>query len=252
VSLQREQFRTFDDEPRCLQLACAFVQGKIANSLCMLRRWVRHRPLPGADDVLDRMRLAQARAGRVSNVAELRGVEGAAAAAYWQALGELLPQKWRFAGRKRQPAPDPVNSMLSYGYTVLYYNVLTLIMARGLNPHLGFMHRPGRGHHALASDLMEEFRAPVVDALVFDMAANRRVELDDFSWPEAADEPCLMSAQARRKLINAFERKMNSTLEHPQFGVVLDYRRVIDGQVLQLVNVLHGQAASYIPFVMRA
>jgi len=252
LEVQREQFRAFDDAARCLQLACGFVQGKIANGLVMLRRWHRHRPVAGSAEVFDRLHLAHAKAGRAADAAELRGIEGAAAAAYWQALRDLLPQQWRFEGRKRQPAPDPVNSMLSYGYTVLYYNVLTLIMARGLHPHLGFYHRPRAGHHALASDLMEEFRAPVVDALVFDMVANRRLKLDQFTWPEAPDEPCLMSNEARRAFIHAIENKLNSTLKHPQFDVVLDYRRIIDGQVMQLVNTLRGHTASYLPFVMRS
>lgn len=251
LEVQRAQFRAFEDQARRLRIAAGFVTGKIANSLTMLRRWNRHRALPDAAEIFDRLRLARANASEATSVSQLRGIEGAAAATYWRALGRLIPEQWRFDGRRRNPPCDPVNSMLSYGYTVLYYNVLTLLVGRGLHPQLGFLHAARSGYHPLAYDVMEEFRAPIVDALVFDLVLNRKVRLEEFTWPEGPGEPCLMSTSLRRGFIHAFERKMNSVLRHPRFGVLLDYRRIIDAQIMQLIGTLRGQVPQYLPYLQK-
>jgi CRISPR-associated protein Cas1 len=251
LEVQRAQFRAFEDQALRLRVAAGFVAGKIANSLTMLRRWNRNHPLADAAEVFDQLRLARANASEAAGVSQLRGIEGAAAAAYWRALGKLIPDEWRFEGRRRNPPPDPVNSMLSYGYTVLYYNVLTLLVGRGLHPQLGFFHATRSGRHPLAFDMMEEFRAPIVDALVFDLVLNRKVRLEEFTWPEAPGESCLMSTGLRRGFIHAFERKMNGMLRHPRFRVLLDYRRIIDAQIMQLIGTLRGQVPQYLPYLHR-
>jgi CRISPR-associated protein Cas1 len=251
LEIQRAQFRAYEDQALRLRIATGLVAGKIANSLTMLRRWNRHHPLPDAAELFDQLRLARAHASEATSVAQLRGIEGAAAAAYWRAAGKLISKEWRFAGRRRNPPPDPVNSMLSYGYTVLYYNVLTLIVGRGLHPQLGFLHATRSGYHPLAFDMMEEFRAPIVDALVFDLVLNRKVRLEEFTWPEAPGEPCLMSMSLRRGFVHAFERKISTLLRHPRFRVLLDYRRIIDAQILQMIGALRGQLPQYLPYLHR-
>ena len=72
----------------------------------------------------------------LNNLDEIRGHEGNSAKMYFAAMGELLGEAWLFTGRKRQPPPDSVNALLSFGYTLLFYNIFSLIKARGLNPHI--------------------------------------------------------------------------------------------------------------------
>ena len=133
----------------------------------------------------------------------------------------------------------------------MYYNLLTLVAARGLNSYAGFLHTPRQGHHALVSDLMEEFRGPIVDALVIDMVQNGRIKPDEFTWPEAAGEPCLMSVSARRNYVHAFEKELNTPVRHSRYGLQMDWRRIMDGQVLHLVQTLHGQHAAYQPYTIK-
>jgi CRISPR-associated protein Cas1 len=251
VDVQRAQFRALDNDAMGLCIARGFVVGKVSNSLAVLRRWTRRHTLDSAHLIIKELTTAVRAAEKASSLAELRGVEGAAAAAYWKGIRQLVPDEWRFRGRRRRPPPDAVNSMLSYGYTVLYYNVLALLVGRGLHPHAGFLHAARGGHHALVSDAMEEFRAPVVDALVLDLVLNRRLRTEDFAWPAADGQPCLMSANARRTFIHGIEQRLNAQLRHPRLGVVLDYRRIIDGQVLQLVSTIRGETSRYLPFVLK-
>jgi CRISPR-associated protein Cas1 len=248
LNTQRAQFRALDLPSQSLTIASSMVQGKLTNQLALLRRWHRHRPPADVEhtkDLYDALQTARRKAAEATSTDSLRGIEGAAAAAYWRAIKALLSPTWKFEGRRRQPPPDPVNSLLSYGYTLMYYNLLTLVAARGLNPYAGFLHTPRSGHHALVSDLMEEFRGPIVDALVMDMVQNGRIKPDEFSWPEGPDEPCSMSVSARRNFVHAFEKKLNAPQRHTRYGLHMDWRRIMDGQVLHLVQTLHGQSHAY-------
>jgi len=87
------------------------------------------------------------------------GIEGAASSRYFSALRTLLEDEWGFEKRQKQPPPDPVNSLLSYGYTLLFYNIYAMVRMHGLHPYIGFLHKLRDGHPALVSDIQEEFRA---------------------------------------------------------------------------------------------
>ena len=152
-----------------------------------------------------------------------------------------------FAHNRRPPA-DPVNALLSYGYTLLYYNTLTLVLGRGLHPHVGLYHKARAGHHALVSDLMEPFRALVVDALVADLVLNGGAQPDQFTWPEQPGEPCLMSPDLRNKLIHGFEAKMNTRVELRHSDIRLDMRRIMDMQTLSLAEHLLGRTSAFTAF----
>lgn len=118
-------------------------------------------------------------AASASDLASLRGIEGSCAREYFQSWKNLTGS-FPWNGRIKHPSPDPVNSMLSFGYTLLYSRIAGALRARGLNPRLGFFHE-GRGTHcALASDLMEQFR-PLVDRAVLATVRNRVLAPSDFA-----------------------------------------------------------------------
>jgi CRISP-associated protein Cas1 len=162
----------------------------------------------------------------------LRGHEGSSAALYFKAWRMLIPDQWQFGARQR-PAPDPINAMLNFGYTLLHQAVAGLLQARGLNAYLGHLHVPRGDHYALASDVMEEFRATVVDSLVLNIALNNKLTLSDFSLQTV---PCSMNTKAARWFVREFEIKLNSELQHPSTGELLDIRRIIDSQVRYLCS----------------
>lgn len=133
------------------------------------------------------------------NLAMLRGYEGAAAQQYFAAFEALLPDWCEFTGRKRRPPPDPVNALLSLGYTLLYGYADSYLRIVGLSPWHGIFHQGGGSHAALASDLMEPFRH-VVERVVLSLIAKKQVSRDDFTQVEGA---CVISADARRTLLKA-------------------------------------------------
>ncbi len=171
----------------------------------------------------------------------LRGSEGAAAALYWRAFAELVPPPWQFSKRQARPAPDPINAMLSLGYTLLYQAVAGLLQARSLNAHLGMLHLPGGSHLALASDLMEIFRAYVVDATVLRLLRTQQLDPQAHSTHSGT---CNLGNDTIRTFIRALEDRFNSVQQHPQTDTVMDLRRIIDHDILTLARAFRSNDAN--------
>ncbi|GAB4119811.1 MAG: hypothetical protein Fur0026_10350 [Sideroxydans sp.] len=253
ISLRTLQHERVRDADFNLGIARVLVSAKIANSRLLLRRYYRFRP--GGESPADAaMKQAQSKALTAADLDILRGIEGNAAKNYFAAWRDLLPESWKlhFSGRNRQPPQDPINAMLSYGYAVLYHNLLTLIAARGLEAHLGHLHAVRNGHPALVSDLVEEFRALVVDATVLKLMLDRPCDTKEFEIVgEGAGRSCRLAPTLRKALIERLEDKLNSRLTHPVSNEAGDFRRMMRIQIAHYIQVLEGAVPVYRPFVLR-
>jgi CRISP-associated protein Cas1 len=110
------------------------------------------------------------------------GIEGAGSAAYFRCFGMLLtnPKQWHFPGRVRRPPTDPVNALLSFGYSLVTNKVASAVQLVGFDHSVGYLHSSFSGRPALALDLMEEFRPVIVDAVVLALLNNRMLTANDF------------------------------------------------------------------------
>lgn len=184
IERQREQFRRADDENFCLILSKKFIVGKIKNSRVVLRRYNRSLKLYVVNEILADLKNLAKKAQQAENIEQLMGYEGTASRLYLKGLNKLVSDNFKFNGRTRQPPRDPFNSMLSFGYTLLMYEVYTVLVNKGLHPYAGFLHKIRRGHPALASDLMEEWRASMVESTVMNIAQNDIYEPECFTTDE--------------------------------------------------------------------
>ena len=111
-----------------------------------------------------------------ATVAEVRntlmGIEGYCARVYWGALSPLIPADYGWEGRSGRHAADPINALLNYGYGILYSEVQKALIVAGLEPYAGLIHTDRPGKPSLTCDLIEEFRAPIVDRTVIGLAAR--------------------------------------------------------------------------------
>lgn len=251
VLLHRDQFVRAADPTYCLRTARAIVRGKVTNERVVLQRYARHRPSCDVGAQLATLKSTLSRLAAARSMDELRGYEGAAAARYFAGMRVILGDQWGFTHRRKQPPPDPVNSLLSLGYTLLFYNVYALVRAHGLNPGVGSLHPMHQGHPALVSDLIEEFRAPIVDAMVLHLILRGHITQDEFHMPAASGLPCLLNDAARKRFIAAFEEKMNSRVTHPGTGFLVDYRRCLDLQVQRLARSIRDPREVYEPMTIR-
>ncbi len=134
-------------------------------------------------------------------LANLRGREGAAARAYFGGLAGVFAPALNFAGRNRRPPRDPVNACLSLGYTLLHAQAIHACVTIGLDPLLGFYHRPAFGRESLASDLIEPLR-PVVDLWVWGLLRSRTLREEHFTQDKGA---CLLGKAGRQSFYSEWE-----------------------------------------------
>lgn len=262
--IRLEQHRWHNDPERSLALARLLVQGKLANQRTLLLRTNRKREdasvakaagdIKGVLDQAAQVRRAEGetidprtpQAGTAWGT--LLGLEGAAAAFYFDAFQRLLQQDLGFRGRKKRPPTDPVNALLSYGYTLLMNKVASAVQLVGLEPYVGFLHSSQYGKPALALDLMEEFRPIVVDSVVLTLVNNRILQANDFRKEFGV---YWLKDGARKTFLSKFEERLNTEIKHPTFDYKTTYRKSLELQVRLLAKTLTGEVPEYRPFVVR-
>ncbi len=265
VFLRIEQFRLAGNKEMCLGLARAFVHGKIRNHRTLLMR--NHAEAPTT--ALARLKSAATNALKAASLEELLGVEGAAAAAYFEQFQGMLrpadphdddipgaeeigprpkPLSFEFHARHRRPPTDPVNALLSLAYSVLSKDCTIAAAAVGFDPYVGFYHQPRFGRPALALDLMEEFRPLIAESVVLTVINNRMVTPDSFV---SAGQAVNLTPAGRKKFFLAYEQRMSSLLTHPLFDYKVSYRRALELQARILAKALTGEIPEYIPLLTR-
>lgn len=243
LTIETAQFERREDLAFKQQMAKAMVSGKLINSkqlLLRLRRKDSHPAVLGAIlrlsdtvDTLDRLSASL-------TLEQIRGYEGFGAAQYFAALNHLIRNPgFSLPQRAFHPPPDPMNSLLSFGYTLLLNNVFSLLITEGLNPYLGNLHGAERTKAYLAFDMMEEFRSPVVDTLVMKLVNQKEIRPTDFTWPTDKGGVYLTGA-ARRVFLKRFEERMSIKASHPDVKGKVSYRRIIHLQVKRYVRSLIG------------
>jgi CRISPR-associated protein Cas1 len=246
LDLRVTQFEIAKDEGSCLRLARAFVAGKVRNQRTMVRRGLGEK----AKGALQAMALLHHRAERAKCGEELLGIEGMAAKHYFEAFGEMLGIATGFevTGRNRRPPTDPVNAMLSFGYSMLAKEALAAVIAVGFEPGLGFYHRVRPGRPSLALDLMEEFRPLIVDSTVLTLVNTHEIRASQF---DRRGRAVALTPEGRRTFIGAVERRLRSTIAHPTFGYQVTYRRALNVQARLLARAIQGDIPAYPAFTTR-
>lgn len=254
VAVRIAQYRAAFDERRCLAFARSLVVAKIKNSRVFLRRNFKAGDEAERDHTLEALARMADRAAHAPSEAELLGMEGEAAARYFRLFSTMFGETARdfpayaFDKRSRRPPADPVNAMLSFGYALLTRTWLTTLSAVGLDPYLGFYHKPRFGRPALALDMIEPFRPILADSTVIQTVNNGEVKADGFI---AAGPAINLKPHAKRAFIAAYERRLDQEVTHPVFGYRVSMRRLLEVQARLLVRYLDGEIDEYPHYLVR-
>jgi len=199
------QIRAYDDPEHRRRWSKRLVIGKIRGQRRLIRRAEEARAdarhaLTKAGSALERA-LEGLRAETAPGIERLRGIEGAASAAFFQGYTQLFAPALGFTGRNRRPPRDPVNAALSLGYTLIHTDAVHAAHAAGLDPIVGFFHELDFARASLAADLVEPLRSHV-EQWVWDAFRERLLRPEDFT---REDDACLLGKHARRRYFAAFE-----------------------------------------------
>ena len=245
VPLRRKQYERTGHSETCLQLSRSFICSKITHQRNFLLRhkdesYEIEKLLP----VLIRLKTALTEIDRKTTLDSLRGLEGSASAAYFGALRTLFSPQWKFEKRIRRPPTDPVNVLLSFGYTLLSRMTAAAVQAVGLDPFAGYYHAYAYNRPTLALDLMEEFR-PVIDGVVLSTCQNSILKPEDFV-PGDNDLPIQLSESGMRNYITQLENRFDRRFTHPIRNEQLTLRQCIIEQARQLVIWINENKTEFI------
>lgn len=234
-----------------LPFAREIIRGKIHNQRVLLRRNAKS-PIP--DQTIIQLKALEHAATETESIPQLLGIEGTAARLYFEQFHSMISpqlpygQEFQTHGRKRRPPPDPVNTILGFTYSLLTKDMVATLVGVGLEPYLGILHRPRYGRPALALDLSEEFRALIADSVTIQCLNNGEVGEKDFVRHPLGIR---LTADGRKAVIRAYERRLDTTLNHPLFGYSVSYRRALDLQARILAASLTGELDRYSPLMTR-
>jgi CRISPR-associated protein Cas1 len=161
-------------------------------------------------------------------------------------MGECLSNpEFVFTARTRRPPGNPVNAMLSFGYQILWNHLLALIELQGLDPYQACLHQGTERHAALASDLIEEFRAPLVDSLVMYLINRKLIDAhQDFVYHNGG---CYLNDAGRRKYLKAFLQRMEEWIQ-TDFQIKAPRWDLLTSQVLAYKQFVYNPSQQYQPY----
>lgn len=256
VILRKTQYRISDNEERSALIARNFILGKVFNNKWVVERMTRDHPLrvdvSQFKEVSDQLTLILNDIMKCTNLEILRGLEGQAAVTYNKIFDQMILQQketFYFKERTKRPPLDNVNALLSFAYTLLANDVASALESVGLDAYVGFLHRDRPGRASLALDVMEEIRGIYADKFVLSLINNKVVDGSDFVKKESG--AVLMKDEARKKFLNAWQKRKQDKITHPYLGEKIEWGLVPYAQSLLLARYLRGDLDEYPPFLWK-
>mgnify|MGYP004706445253 CR=1 FL=1 len=251
VNVARQRKQAVLTEEFKTAIAKNIIWAKIKNQSVVLRRYARNQNA-SADESIAKMIYLGKKIDLCNNTEEIMGYEGAAARIYFSELGNLIDPVFKFSGRNKRPPLDPFNSILSLGYSIILNEIYGKIEGKGLNPYFGILHKDREKHPTLASDLMEEWRAVLIDTLAMSMLNGHELLKEDFRKDNETGAVFLEN-DGFKKYIGKLEKRLHSDSNYLSYiDYRVSFRRALDLQVNQLCNAIEtNDPKLYKPVLIR-
>lgn len=235
--IRRKQLEMANDE-RGLELAKEWTARKFENQIEFLSQLKTTRPEKAAklsewiaslEEILKKMQTLEGTLDEKRN--SIMGYEGSAGRIYFEALSYILPDRFKFDGRSRQPAEDEFNCLLNYGYGVLYSMVEKACIIAGLDPYVGFLHTDNYNKRSLVYDLIEMFRI-LADRTVVFLFSQRQVKVEYFDklYPKGMT----LNKEGKAFLIEALNNNFEKSVRYR--GRNIKNRDIIQFECHQIAN----------------
>lgn len=246
---QRKQSALYNSD-YAVDLAKRIISVKLNNQRVVLKRYIRDKDIDLKEELFQ-IKNSIHKIKDCDSIEQIMGYEGIGARNYFKGLGQVVDENFAFTKRSRRPPKDEFNSMLSLGYSLLMNEIYGKIQSKGLNPYFGFIHRDAEKHPTLASDLMEEWRAIIVDSLVMSIVNGHEIHKENFNYSE--DFGYTLNKDGMKIFLSKFEKKLQVSskyLEYVDYSV--SFRRAMDLQINQLIKSMESENSNlYIPMKIR-
>ena len=250
VSRQRKQSGLYDTE-FAEKLGKKILNAKIKNQSVVLQRYGKSRQIH-IEEEQKILTICRNKILESSRLDQMIGFEGQAARYYFQGLAKCIKPEFQFQGRSKRPPKDEFNSMISLGYSILMNEIYCKVEMKGLNPYFGFIHRDAEKHPTLVSDMVEEWRAVIVDATVMSLVNGNEISKEQFSFDEDG-AGCYLTKEGLKVFLNKLERKFQTEVRYLRYvDYPVSFRRGILLQADSLAKAIEeGDANIYEPIIIR-
>jgi len=263
VLLRTSQFEAFSNDVLTARLAQRFVEGKLWNARTIVMRGARESDNSKATQELKSVGQRLKRSlhhldsmnfdDEVDGVVDtIRGIEGEATKQYFSVLNHLIKvdsTAFNFMNRNKRPPRDPVNALLSFGYSILTNECVGAVEGVGMDPQIGFLHTLRPGRPALALDLMEEFRFALVDRVVLTLINRRQIGKSDFVRRQGGAVE--MSEEARKTFLATYQERKNIEVHHSLLEKSVPIGLLPHVQARILARRLRGEIPEYTPYLWK-
>lgn len=248
VFLRIAQHHRAEDESFRINFARLIVGAKMKNQKTLLLRYRRNHPDVDFRSEVGVISEASISLNNADAISYLMGLEGASSAAYFRGFSKMVTGGFAFEGRRSHPSTDPVNALLSLGYTLITNEIASLVEAAGFDPFLSFLHGIKYGRRSLPLDLVEEFRHPVVDSLILSVVNKGVVKMPDFHWRDTGG--CYLSKEGFKRFLALYEEHLGKPFFCRDDNTRTSYRSLFRRQVERMEKAILGKE-EYRPFVER-
>jgi len=236
---QCEHYLNYDKR---LSLASKFVEGSLKNMLKNLTYYNNRKG--GLDSAIKFIEEILTRLGQAKSVEELMALEGQAKEQYYLSFNVILnAEEYRYVKRERRPPRTRLNTLLSFGNSLMYVTVLGEIYKTHLDPRIGFLHSSNFRKFSLNLDVAEIFKPIIVDRVIFTLVNKRMLDstcfMDEFGG-------LYLNEKGRRIFVQHYEEKLQQTITVK--GIKASYRRIIRRELYKLEKHLIGDK-EYEPFI---
>lgn len=231
-----KQAEHYIDFSKRLKLSKLFVEGAAKNILKVLAYYKIENNISNTLTELNKAR----------RITDVMNVEGRIRAEYYNYFDDILPDNFKMEGRSRQPPTNMINSLISFGNSLMYSTVLTEIYNTQLNPTISYLHEPSERRFSLSLDLSEIFKPILVDRVIFYLVNKKMITEKDFNQDLNC---CLLNDKGRNKFIKEYNKRLEKTIKHKDLGRKVSYKRLIRLEAYKLKKHLLG-INTYDPFVI--
>lgn len=248
VTYLLQQVKRQSEEKFICQQAATIVRAKLNNSRILLMRMNRRNQNQIVDEATIKLKQIIRNLTTNTSLEVIRGYEGKGASIYFQGLSGLFQGEFTFSQRTLRPPKDPINSLLGFGYTLLCQHLISNVQLAGLHTDFGNLHTPRNNHPALVLDLMEEFRAQIVDSLVVYFVNKKIFSPEDFTLPDEQGAVYLKQ-ESLKKFLKYWSEKLSTELTHPPTQRKVTLRTCLELQVKEYISCLMGKSENYQPML---
>jgi len=236
--IRRKQLEIAEDE-KGLELVTDMIRQKIKNQVDFLKKLMYSRPgkenlfespIKIIDSALSALSMHNGIIEDARN--SIMGFEGTAGRAYFQCLSKIMPEKYIFKGRSRQPARNPFNAVLNYCYGILYSRIEKACILAGLDPYVGFLHTDNYNKKSMVFDLIEPFRIYAEETAVY-LFTGKKIKDEYF---HATDNAVSLNDKGKPVVVDAINSHMEETVRYKKKNVKRKY--IPQHEAHKLANIL--------------